>query len=80
MAADKQTLPEARDDIKDALIARGPAMFMDPTEEWVVRVKAHTHSEVQDAAMPGTRADDRFLEKLWQKSSLLYLSCRGFCF
>lgn len=38
--ADKQALPEARNGIKDALIVRGPAMFMDPSEERLAGVKA----------------------------------------
>lgn len=39
VAADKQALSEARDEIQNSLIARGPATFMDPSEERVARVE-----------------------------------------
>lgn len=40
VAANNLALPEARDNIMHALIARGPAMFMDPSEERAARMKA----------------------------------------
>lgn len=43
---DRGSLPEARDDIKEEVIARVPEMFMDPVEEREVRVET---SQINDS-------------------------------
>ena len=51
-AGDRMALPEAQDDIREALIARGPAMFMHPAEESEARIEA-LHKALETAVLVG---------------------------